>query len=130
MFDVSLASFDGGVATDVLGSSRSYRIAASDPLRTVTAADPDFFTELSRSGDIVFDNDDFGLVQGTIRLFGPNPTLDIDLLLTLQGNTDFSNTATFEFVGLPTGATFSSESGVFLTTVVPLPSGCLRPRCW
>lgn len=117
-----LVSYEGGVGRDSFGGVREYGVFLTDDPSSATAADPDTFREVSRIGDVLFDNDDFGLLQGTIRLYGSAPTLDIDLGLSVSGATDFFNTTTFAFTDVPDGVTFTSDSGVFLTTVVPIPA--------
>ncbi len=121
--NTDLLSFEGAAARDSLISERRYGKLPSVALESVTAADPETFFETTQIGDFVFDNDDFGRVEGTIRLFGPNPTLDIVLSLITLGKTDFFSTATFGFVDLPGDVSFTSESGFFLTgAVIPLPA--------
>ncbi|MFK8032179.1 MAG: dockerin type I domain-containing protein [Gammaproteobacteria bacterium] len=118
---MALFSFVGDTGRDSLVSERyyvnNYFIGGEDP---VTAADPDNFNILSQFGDIDFDNDDRGLIQGTIRLYGSSPTLDVELSLRANGLTDFYNPVTFEFIDLPSNVTFTSESGYFLNSVADI----------
>lgn len=116
---LNLISFNGAGATDTLITERRYGKLPSSALESVSIADPDTFFVTTAFGDIIFDNSDFGNVEGTIRLVGAAPTLDIALSLRGQGITDLFNTATFEFTDLPSDVTFTSESGYFL---VPVPA--------
>jgi PEP-CTERM motif len=63
-------------------------------------------------------------VSGSFNV-DPNYDYRINLLLSVRSNADYSHTAAFRFPTLPSGVTFSSASGVFLTGVhgaVPEPS--------
>jgi hypothetical protein len=57
-------------------------------------------------------------------------TLDIATFLIIDcrtgGNCDFSNTAAFSFGALPTGLSYTSSSGAFLTGAAPVP----EPGTW
>lgn len=120
ILNMDVRSFDSGGLRDLLIADRQYTNNPSiDDGESVTAADPDGFVNMTQSGDIVFDNSDYGLVQGTIRLYGPAPSLEIDLAITASGLTDFySVPVSFEMVDLPSDVIYSSESGFFLTAVV------------
>lgn len=58
---------------------------------------------------------------GTFKLFGENPVVDVSSSLDVRFTADYSHTAVFTFESMPTSSTFTSESGVFLTTAVPEP---------
>lgn len=50
-----------------------------------------------------------------------NPTLYLSVGCSIGLVCDYGNTAKFSFVGLPSSVTFTSDSGVFLTSAVPEP---------
>lgn len=50
-----------------------------------------------------------------------NPTLALSVYCDVGLVCDYGNTARFTFVGLPSSVTFTSDSGVFLTSAVPEP---------
>jgi hypothetical protein len=64
-----------------------------------------------------------GLIQATLILGTGFTAIDIDALLDVDCRNgaicDFGNTATFSFGALPTGLSWTSESGVFLTAAPP-----------
>jgi hypothetical protein len=61
-------------------------------------------------------------VIGESATFNPTLSLSLDCSISLQ--CDYSHTARFSFVGLPTNVTYSSASGVFLTAgTVPTDPG-------
>jgi PEP-CTERM motif len=50
-----------------------------------------------------------------------NPTLYLSVGCDIGLVCDYGNTARFSFVGLPSSVSFTSASGVFLTSAVPEP---------
>jgi len=64
------------------------------------------------------------IFEGAIDIFGDDPFLNISLFLQGSNDFDLMSTAALDLI-LPTGSTFTSDSGVFLTersqTPVPLP---------
>lgn len=68
------------------------------------------------------------LLTGSFQVIGASAVVPFWANLYAQaqiGYADFGNTAKFSFLNLPSAATFTSGSGVFLTSVaaVPLPAG-------
>lgn len=63
--------------------------------------------------------------DGWLDIVGASATINPTLFLRVNCDTglvcDYGNTARFSFVGLPSSVTFSSDSGVFLTSAVPEP---------
>lgn len=70
-------------------------------------------------------NGDGGLIEGTLLLPAGIASLEIDAFLYLdcrnQVICDYDNSATFRLGALPNGLSWTSESGVFLSAVSPVP---------
>lgn len=105
-----------GIPVDSLGGTVTYH--SPDIIgATVDISDPDTIINIrGQTGDFTL----FGpsIYEGVVTLNTDNANLSISILLQGVGTTDFTNTSTFEFLNLPNGVTFTSESGYFLTTCV------------
>jgi hypothetical protein len=122
LFNMDFISSQAGVGKSRLTTERQYGKRPSVAEEFVSIAASELFFERDKLGDFLpFNNSDFGLIEGNIRLYGAAPTLDINLSLQVAGHTDLFNTAQFEFFNLPMDATFTSESGAFLSAV-PIPA--------
>jgi hypothetical protein len=95
-------TFFGNTATPLAGDS--FTLAGAPDFYNDTVYDPRWTT----TGQTVFD--------GTVSIRGSAPSLPISLIVYGNGAFDLSNTGRLRLV-LPPGASFSSESGVFLAAV-------------
>lgn len=77
-------------------------------------------------GSWVHNSPDLMQFDGWLDIVGSSATINPTLYLSVSCDIglvcDYGNTARFRFVGLPSSVTFSSDSGVFLTSPVPEPS--------
>lgn len=102
-------TFQGNTATPV--SATSFTLEGAPDFTTGTIYDPRW----AATGPTVF--------EGTVRIRGSAPSLPIDLMVYGNGAFDLASTGRLRLV-LPPGASFSSESGVFLAAV-PEPATAL-----
>lgn len=103
---------------DQLSGTAIYR---TDSGSSSTASPQEFL-----KANLVGDWTQFGtdLFVGQIDIFKSAPSLHLNMGLFAAGPADFANTATFSML-LPASATFTSESGVFLSSsqsVIPEPA--------
>lgn len=111
-----------GLVDEVYGSV-GYRTSSGSNTVNSTA-DPEVFLPFGSNGDWQQLSTDRFLAK--IDILGSDPTLVFTKTLFAAGPADFSHTARIS-LSLPTGATFTSDSGVFLsqqtpTTSVPEPA--------
>jgi hypothetical protein len=103
---------------DLLTGTAIYRTNSG---QSSTAAPQEFLT-----ANLVGNWTQFGtdLFVGQIDIFKSDPSLHLNMGIFAVGPADFANTATFSML-LPTNATFTSESGVFLSesqSTIPEPA--------
>lgn len=99
-------------------------VDASDPQNPINApvtmlSDPDAVRSINPDDPANWDILGPNVFEGVLPLTGPNPEIEVFLSVQAIGDADLTNTATFEFVDLPSNVTFTSESGFFL---VPIPA--------
>jgi hypothetical protein len=101
--------------TDQVAGSVGWRTSSGSNVVNSTAKPEEFHT-FSTFGDWAQVNGKTNRFVASVDVAGDDPTLGFVIGLRAGGPADFSNTATVR-MRLPDGASFQSESGVFLTAV-------------
>ncbi len=111
----AVSGLNGPVNTDNVGGTALYRTDSGSDLVNSTAS-PEEFSLANVIGDwIQLATDRF---RAEIDISGADPTLTFSMDLSAIGPANFANTATLR-LSLGPGASFTSDSGVFLSALAP-----------
>jgi opacity protein-like surface antigen len=119
-------NFSASSRFDTLGFSGNYAAEPSRDSGTFFASSPAIFNVQSSSGNFSKMGPD--RFVGVVDISATDPFLNLKLALNAsgRGNANFFNSANFFFTPLPSGTTFSSTSGEFLSaTSVPTPGSLI-----
>ena len=106
---------------DQLGTSVAWRTSWNSDIVNSTANPEEFHVSSTNGEWIQLGTDRF---RGEIDIAGDDPSLGLVIALSASGPADFGNSALISLV-LPDGATYASDSGVFLTPIAEPASASL-----
>lgn len=105
------SGLNSAALTDQVSGGAIYRTSSGSNFVNSTAS-PEEFSLFNVSGDWTQSATD--LFLASVDILGSDPTIAFKMSLHAAGPADFSHTASIHLT-LPTGTTFSSSSGVFLS---------------